>query len=749
MVQIRNTAPRLEDGQIDIEAWLETIYHQRGQSAVQTINNAYSLAALTGGNQKTFTGQTCLQQGLEMAEILLDLHCDYETVAASLIYCCVQFAGLTREDIEDGLGKTIATLTRGVEQMDVLHSLHAQAPNKEDSRNQIDKLRKMMLAMAQDVRVVFIKLAERACVLRHIKDQPPERSRYIGQEILDIYAPLANRLGIGQLKWEMEDLSFRYCQPEIYKTIATQLQERRLDREAYVQTMIKTLEQMLQQLGITKAQVQGRAKHIYSIYRKMQRKQVDLSQIYDATAVRILVPELEECYAVLGAVHNAWQHLPQEFDDYVTTPKENGYQSIHTAVYGPDNKVVEVQIRTFTMHEESELGVAAHWMYKEGRAQTSSYQDKITWLRQIIAWQKEMAQDSQARLNVSREMTEDRVYVITPAGDVMELPQGATPLDFAYQIHSEIGHRCRGAKVNGRIVPLTYRLQTADVVEILTQKHPKPSRDWLNADSGYLISARAKAKIHHWFKQQDYDTHVAIGQQALQEELKRQHLHWTDFQSLAVQLKFKSSQDLFASLGNHTLKTGQVITVVQEKIKQQALEKAAETEIQALPTERFTRNMPSNSSKKGLHDLQIDGADDLLTHIAQCCKPLPGEKVQGYITKGRGISVHRTDCKNLQQLSESEQARLVEVNWGEQTQQAYSVDIHIEAIHRRELIREVTAMLSQEKIAILALNSRYHRSTNTDTIVLTLELDHLNTLQPLFERLKQIDSITRVTREFG
>jgi len=736
MVQIRNIAPRFEDGTINTEAWFESLHVKRDPKAVRLIHHAYTLAQLTGQEKYTFSGQSCLSQGLEIAEILLDLNCDHETIAAGLVYGCAEFAELTQDDIKESLGNTVARLVDGVRKMHVLHSLHMHRVEKENSRNQVDNLRKMLLAMAQDIRVVFIKLAERACVLRNIKNSDPERCKHISQEILDIYAPLANRLGIGQLKWEMEDLSFRYCYPALYKDIATQLQERRLDREAYVQKMIEALTHLVNEAGIIGAQVTGRVKHIFSIYRKMQRKKVDLSHIYDATAVRVLVPDIADCYAVLSAVHNTWPHIPEEFDDYVTIPKENGYQSIHTAVYGPTNKIVEVQIRTFDMHNTSELGMAAHWMYKEGERQTSSYQNKITWLRQIIDWQKEVSHTENNAGQVNTEVTEDRVYVITPAEDIVELPKGATPLDFAYSIHTEIGHRCRGAKVNHKIVPLTYKLATGDQIEILTQKYPNPSRDWLNTDSGYLISSSAKAKIHRWFKAKDYDLHVQTGRTLVSEELKRLALAYNEFGHLALKFNLKVADDLFAAIGNGDLRIGQIINAIRAE---------STPSEKAIPL--VIKNSPTSSSTTKARDIQIAGLNNLLTNIAKCCKPIPGEPIQGFITKGHGISIHRNDCPNLNALDSEKQQRLIEVSWGTTATKAYPVDLYIEANHDCHLVKELSTLLSYEKIVLLALNSRCNRTANLEQVELTIEINDSQHLKHVMERIKRLSGVLIVNRQ--
>lgn len=502
MVKVREGIALLPDGSIDIQKWLQYIGNRGYFQNMEKIRGACGLTQLAGHDYVTEAGISCLQQGLAMADVLADLEVGQDTLAAAILFESFHYAELSVDDIEEQLGKEIARLVCGVDRMNALSSVRATAGKFSQNKQQLDNTRKMLLAMVDDVRVVLIKLAERLCVMRSAHLIPEEQRNHLAMEIMEIYAPLANRLGIGAIKWEMEDLAFRYLQPDEYKAIATGLKTKRLERDRYVDWLVKELNIQLSLMNIEHVAVYGRSKHIHSIYRKMIRKNVSLQEVYDATAVRVLVETTEQCYEVLAAVHALWQQIPNEFDDYIAHTKPNGYQSLHTAVEGPEGQVFEVQIRTFKMHEQAEMGIAAHWKYKEtpGQHVQASHERKIEWLREVLAWHREMSVSQGISDAINAEFLDDRVYVFTPDGDILDLPQGVTPLDFAYQVHSDIGHRCRGAKVNGQIVQLTYLLKTGDKVEILTGKEPRPSRDWINPRQGYLKTSRAKAKVLHWFK---------------------------------------------------------------------------------------------------------------------------------------------------------------------------------------------------------------------------------------------------------
>lgn len=733
MVKVKEDTPWSTDSGIDVEQWLHQLGSKGYFQDLELLRNACNLSQLAGQDHATETGVSCLQQGLAMADLLADLEVDQETLAAAIIFESVHYAELSLDDVEEQLGSPIAKLVKGIEKMSAMHNL--QALNKyPQNKQQIDNVRKMLLAMVDDVRVVLIKLAERLCVLRASMQLPEALCQQIATEAMDIYAPLANRLGIGAIKWEMEDLAFRYLHPEDYKSIAKGLKAKRLDRDRYVDFIVDELNKQIRATGAQHFAVYGRSKHIHSIYRKMKRKNVALNEIYDATAVRILVETEAQCYEVLGMVHSLWKQVLAEFDDYIINPKANGYQSLHTAVEGPEGRVFEVQIRTFQMHDLAEMGVAAHWKYKEGATQQKeSHERKIEWLRDVLAWHKEMAASSGVSEAIETEFLEDRVYVFTPDGDVLDLPQGVTPLDFAYHVHSQVGHRCRGAKVNGSIVPLTYALQTGDRVEVLTGKEARPSRDWINPHLNYLKTSRAKAKVLHWFKMQDYDKNKAEGHEILDKELKNLGIKTERLHDVVTSFNFKKLDDLLAALGRGDIKLGQILNRLSPA-------QAAEPEIQTIVK-------PHAKPEVRGSDLRIEGVGNLLTNMARCCQPVPGDEVVGYITMGRGVSIHRQDCPNIIHASQKQRQRFLQVSWGSSTRDHYVVDVLIKAFDRSGLLKDVTSLLSNEKAHVYALQTQSNKQENTAFITLTVEIDGLNSLSRLLNKLEQIPNVLEARRQ--
>lgn len=712
----------------EFNTWLQHVKAIRSESDIHLLQTAYDLNASILNEQDR---EYCLTQGLAMAIILLELDIDSESLAAALVQPAIEQDELSLDLVAEKLGESTAKLLRGVRQMSALNTLLSDSAKP---HAQLENLRKMLLAMVDDVRAVLIKLAERLYLLRNAKQLSPTQRQQFAKETMDVYAPLANRLGIGQLKWEMEDLCFRYLEPQEYKKIASFLDQRRVDREQYIHDVIAELKSAVQASGIHKAEVNGRVKHIYSIYRKMTRKGVDYSQIYDVSAVRVLVPTIEDCYGVLGLVHGLWEQIPQEFDDYITYPKPNGYRSIHTAVVGPHHKNVEVQIRTFDMHQESELGVAAHWRYKEGGQQKSAYEAKIAWLRQVLEWQKEIA--NAAHLTTAKTQEDifaDHVYVFTPTDDIVELQSGATPLDFAYHIHSEVGHRCRGAKVDGNIVPITYALQTGQRVEILTAKQANPSRDWLNPHLGYLKTARARAKVAHWFKIQDYDRNAEAGKELIEKELKRLGIQSPHLLEIAKELNLKSEPDLFAALGSGDIRIGQVLHHIQSKMA-----------IVETPEKIIAPTHPVE--KKSPQAIEIQGVGNLLTHIARCCKPLPGESIVGFITQGRGVTIHRSDCSTMLQATEKFKDRLVNVQWGKSQKENYPVDIYVRAFDRHGLLRDITALLSTEKINLSALQTYTDKTNHEAHIYLIIDIPTLTMLSKILDRIQHLPNVIKASR---
>ncbi|NQD37068.1 GTP diphosphokinase [Permianibacter sp. IMCC34836] len=736
MVKVREEFPLTPDGAIDLSSWLNRINVQREPEQMKQLETALDLVIEQHWDCLTELGISCFEQGLAMAEILAGLNLDTQTLTAALIYPSLQAGDLKLETVEDKLGKEVAKLARGALRMDAIRSLQASKQGNKLSASQGDNLRKMLIAMVDDTRIVLIKLAERIYLLRAVKEKDESTQRRIAEETREVFAPLANRLGIGQLKWELEDLAFRYLQPQQYKGIAGQLHEKRLAREQYIRDVIKRIESELEKSGI-KGEVSGRVKHIYSIWRKMERKGVGFDEIYDVRAVRVLVPEIRDCYATLGIVHSLWQHIPKEFDDYIATPKENGYRSLHTAVIGPEGKALEVQIRTFQMHQESELGVAAHWRYKEGAAAgaDAGHEGKIAWLRQLVEWQEEVA-DSNALLEEFRhEVVEDRVYVFTPDGSIVDLPAGSTPIDFAYHVHTSVGHRCRGAKVNGRIVPLTYVLQTGEQVQILTAKEGVPSRDWLNPHLGYVHSQRARLKIQTYFRQQNREQNIAEGRELLDKELARHGLSKAELLPLAERFNLHSVEDLYGNIG-----AGE-IGVVQAINSLLALHMP-----QAEPSTEIKPVVRAPSEREASGAISVQGIGNLMTHSAGCCRPVPGDAILGYITQGRGIAIHRADCAHMLRAREDRQERVVDVQWQSDASALYQVDLAIEATDRQGLLRDVTSLVANEKINVVGLTTHVNKRTGITSIGLEVEVRDADALGRLVSQIAKLPSVLSVRR---
>ncbi len=734
MVTVKQKFLYLPDGSIDIESWLNKICHHYMLDDITLIQRAARLAATTSKGLTTFYGQPCIEQGLEMAEILLEMKLDQDAIAAAIIASTVQHTQLTHETIKENLNDAVMKLVTGVVQMNVLNNLQTTSNNKDKTRNQtqIDRLRKIFLAMVSDIRVVLIKLAERICMMRGIKNVNPTERKRIAQETIDIYAPLANRLGIGQLKWELEDIAFHYTNPEAYKATANFLAERRADREKQIHDTIAQLKENFIRANITAA-ITGRAKHIYSIFLKTQRKDVDYKNIFDYSAIRILVPTLDDCYNALSIVHGLFEHIPEEFDDYITNPKANGYRSIHTAVIGPGGKSLEIQIRTRDMHEEAEHGVAAHWLYKENKPHQSGYEAKITFLRQLLAWHKDVAQYGSVPDKKFEDILEDSVYVFTPAGEIIDLPIGATPLDFAYHIHSELGHRCRGAKIKGHIVPLTYQLHTGDQVEIITAPQGTPSRDWLNKEFGYLHTSRARAKVAHWFKQQDITQYIESGKHSLERELARHGIAHPNFEKIAVHFNFKNDEALFAAIGHGNIRIAPIIHALQ-------------TEQPHGHDDKTPAPLPLKPHAESQAGLAIAGINDVLTRIAKCCKPIPGDSIIGYITQGRGVTIHRSDCGNAALYKTKRDDRLIQVAWDSKKLGNYAVDLQIRANGQHDIIKEITALLANTKIDLAALHSTISKKSNMIYIVMTIHIHDLTQLKHVTSQISQLPKVIDVKR---
>ncbi|MDQ2695494.1 MAG: GTP diphosphokinase [Pseudomonadota bacterium] len=726
MVTIKRSPP----AETGFDAWLAALHIKWTPEQTALVRRAHAVAEAHGGQRRRDDGETWFLHDLAVADILADLGLDHEVVAASLLHAVVAAGGLTLAEVEAQFGAAAAGLVDGVLKLDTIGDLHQ---GQHDPR-QLEQLRKMLLAMAQDVRVVLIKLADRLQALRRLDGLAEAERRRLARETLDIFAPLANRLGIGQIKWALEDLSLRHLDPATYKELARALDQRRADRERYIGTVIDRLGAELRAAGI-RAEVSGRAKHIYSIWRKMQRKKLPFEQIFDVRAVRVLVDSVADCYAALGVVHTLWKHIRQEFDDYIANPKSNGYQSLHTAVIGPEGRTLEVQIRTHAMHRNAELGVAAHWHYKEGAAQGSAIDRQIVWLRQLLDLKDDDGDAGDFLDRFRAEALQDRVYVLTPKGTIVDLPQGATPLDFAYHIHTEVGHRCRGAKVNGHIVPLTYELRNADQVEVLTAKTGAPSRDWLNPHLGYLKTPRARAKVRSWFKQEHQDRNVAAGKAALEKEFQRLGVKGQiNLDDVARKLNFVRVEDLYAAVGHGDLPTLAVAARAQDLI-------LPHVRPDALPAPRRAH------AEDGGGAIKIRGVGNLLTQMATCCKPAPYDAIAGFITRGRGVTIHRQDCANLLNLAARHRERLIEVEWGQAERAVFPVDIQIDAYDRTGLLRDITSVLSNERVNVVAVNTLSDPQTGTARMALTLEISDVEQLGRILARIGQIPNVTQARRK--
>ncbi len=650
-------------------------------ASVLSLTKACHFAEQLASQHESSIHESLIEQGLAIASELQTLKCDNDALSAALIYPSFIYTKAATELVTKNVDNPVAKLLLGTKKMEMIDTLSLQTKMFSQQQNVVDNLRKMLLAMVDDIRIVLIKLAERLVHLKYVQQQPEVIQKETAQKAMDIYAPLANRLGIGQFKWQMEDLAFCYLDTDNYNAILKHLNMQRDEREKYIDLIIKELEILIARAHFEKASIYGRAKHIHSIFRKMQRKHVDITKIYDTSAVRVLAPSIEDCYTALSLIHEKWSHVPKEFDDYIAKPKPNGYRSIHTAIIGPDNHHVEIQIRTYQMDDESERGVAAHWKYKEGKKPASSYEEKINWLREVIGWQKEVSPDTQSRDSLYQQIFEDRVYVFTPNGDVLDLALGATPLDFAYHVHTNLGHRCRGAKINGAIAPLTQALKTGDRVEILTTKEGHPSRDWLNPASGYLKTNHARAKVRHWFRQEILAENVPTGA----------------------------------------------------------------TRPKALPPEKTEKIETTVTQRDTGSFVTIENIRNLLTKLARCCQPIPGDPILGYITKGSGVTIHHRDCRNVQQALKFRSYRIIAVDWGAAPQQ-YPVNLLIEANDRSGLIRDISSILANEHIPILGLNTRVNKLENRAYITLTIEIKNLDVLDNIVNHLHQIPDVIMIKR---
>ena len=664
--------------------------------------------------------------------ILKALRPDPEVRAAALAYPLLAAGVVDRETLGKRCGRETARRAVELTKLGEFGLPSHWTPGTPLPPEQAESLRKMLLAIVKDVRLVTVRLADQLQRMRSLKRAPEAVRERIATESRIIFAPLANRLGIWHLKWELEDLAFRFLNQATYMEIAKGLRERREQREARIQEVIEYLESQLADASI-QASVQGRPKHIYSIWRKMQRKGVGLDQIFDVSAVRVLVDTVAECYAVLGMVHGHWPYVPGEFDDYIASPKGNFYRSLHTAVLGPGDEPLEIQIRTREMHDHAELGVAAHWRYKEGGSSSAAFDKKINWLRQLLEPSEETESDHDFIDSLSAEIFEDRVYAVTPAGDVLDLPAGATPLDFAYAIHTDVGHHCRGAKVNGRMVPLTHQLSNADKVDIITANSAHPSRDWLIPQRGYLASPRSRTKVRAWFRKQDQESNRRQGKAMLERELQRIGID-ADLEVLADHFKLADAGKLYLAVGAGDITLAAVVHAVERS--------------RPAPDELVAKPIPARRPRKSRGDggISVSGVGDLMTNMAKCCRPVPPEPITGYITQGRGISIHRQDCRNLLRLQSEQADRCVIVEWGEEPDAGFPADIRVEAYDRSGLLRDVSMTMTEEKIDIVASSTRTDRSANVAVIEMTVLITGLEQLSRVMHRLGALPNVYSVER---
>ena len=701
------------------------------------LRRAYALALTIYADKRLGTGEPALEHALGAATSLAALRLDAETRIAGLLFAAPQYLPDSQDQLVADYGPTVAGLVAGIAKLNRLRVVTRALAGQENGAahsSQAEVLRKMLLAMVEDIRVVLLRLASRTQTLRFMSRASDALRRPYAQETLDIYAPLANRLGIWQLKWELEDYAFRYLEPELYKKIASMLDEKRVERESFIAAAVGALETELRATGI-RAEVLGRPKHIYSIYNKMRGKGLDFSELYDVRALRVLVDTVKDCYTALGVVHNLWTPIPKEFDDYISRPKGNDYRSLHTAVVGPDARALEVQIRTHDMHRHAELGVAAHWRYKEagaGRApaKPDPFDEKIAWLRQVLAWRDDVAESVDWVEQFKRTALDDTVYVLTPQGRVLDLPQGSTPVDFAYHLHTDLGHHCRGAKVDGVMVPLNYKLANGQRVEISAAKSGGPSRDWMNPALGYLQSSRARNKVRQWFNTQALAETVAQGRANVERELQREGMTGANLDHLAQQLGFAKSGELFAAAGREEIGSKQLQT---------ALRGVAPA---AAALESLLPGKVKADAKDG--GILVVGMDKLLTQLAKCCRPAPPDAIAGFVTRGRGVSIHRRSCRDLQRLAELQPERMIEADWGQQKDGVFSVDIVVQAHDRQGLLRDISEVLSREKINVTGVNTQSKQ--HLAHMSFTVEISDLEQLQRTLAQVREVEGVLTASR---
>ena len=713
------------------EAQLELLAEGLPPEARAQLAQAADFARGQYGEHVLGSGEPVWQHALGTALVAASLRLDLDTRLAALLFAATDYLKDAPEQLAARFGDAVAELVGGLSRLKGLQLVMRKGEAGQGVKAQAEVLRKMLLAMSQDIRVVLLRLASRTQTLRHLADRPGAERAEVARESLDIYAPLANRIGIWHLKWEIEDLAFRFLDPETYKRIAKMLDERRVERESFIEEAIARMKAELVAAGI-KAEVVGRPKHIYSIYSKMKAKRIGFSEVYDVRALRVLVDDVRDCYTVLGIVHHIWQPIAKEFDDYISNPKGNAYRSLHTAVIGPGGRALEVQIRTHEMHQHAELGIAAHWRYKEKSGSDARYDDKIAWLRQLLSWRDEISDSSEWVRQFKRAALDDTIYVMTPQGRVIDLASGATPVDFAYRLHTDLGHRCRGAKVNGALVPLNTELANGQTVEIVTVKQGGPSRDWLQPEQGYLATTRARAKVRQWFAAQEEAEMLAQGRSIVTREMQREGQTGANLEELAHKLGFAHADALY-------------LAAARNEVGQRQLQIALRGAPEAAPE---APEIQTRRSKASASRVLIVGVDKLLTQLGRCCKPAPPDAIAGFVTRGKGVSIHRLECTNYRNMSARNPERVISAEWGAGTgggaDALYPVDIVVEAQDRQGLLRDISEVLSREKINVTAVNTQSKHGAAS--MGFTIEVSGVAQLQRALKLIGDIGGVQRASR---
>ncbi|MCR1949575.1 MULTISPECIES: bifunctional (p)ppGpp synthetase/guanosine-3',5'-bis(diphosphate) 3'-pyrophosphohydrolase [unclassified Clostridium] len=725
------------------ESLLRKINENCNNIDTDIVKKAYDLACDAHKNQKRESGEPYVTHPIDVAEILAEMGMDTSTIVAGLLHDVIEDTHYTYDDIKNIFNEEIADLVQGVTKL-------GKIEYKTKEEQQADNVRKMLLAMAKDIRVIIIKLADRLHNLRTLKFMPKEKQKQKAKETLDIYAPLAHRLGISKIKWELEDLSFRYLHEEEYYDLVKQIAEKRAERETYIAEIIEDLHNKLEESEID-SDIDGRPKHFYSIYKKMINKNKSIEQIFDLTAIRILVNTVKDCYGVLGIVHTIYKPIPGRFKDYIAMPKPNMYQSLHTTVIGPQGKTFEIQIRTFEMHKTAEYGIAAHWKYKEGDTQEDkekSFENKLAWLRDMLEWQKETSDAEEFIEGFKIDLFTDEIFVFTPKGVVINLPSGATPIDFAYRIHTDIGNRCIGAKVNGKIVPLDYNLKTGEIVEVLTSNNAKgPNMDWLNMAK----SNQAKSKIRQWFKKIKKEENIDKGKEVFEKELKKQGVIYSEiakgeaYEKSVKRYNIHSMEDLYASIGVGQISASSYIAKLKEE---NITEKQSLESINKSIDDHISKSDKANTNKKTSpndYGVTVKGVNNLMVRFARCCNPVPGDEILGYITKGRGISVHRSDCSNLKALIDYDNGKVVEVSWGSSKGTAYVAEIQVRAEDRIGILSDIMMIITEAKLPLNALNAKSSKG-NIAIINIKVKIDSIEQLRELMRKIRRLKGVMDVYR---